>query len=257
MNVPMPVLFVGHGSPMNAVADNAFTQTLARFGRETPSPRAICVVSAHWVTRGTEVLTARQPRTIHDFYGFPRQLYEIQYAAPGASDDASALAREQSWRASEEWGFDHGTWSVLRHLYPAADVPVFQVSLDASRGLRDHLALGEELRALRNRGVLLVGSGNIVHNLRRIDFDAGAAPYDWAVEFDARVAAALQARDAGGLISEQAWGAGIWAEAHPTVEHYLPLLYCFGASSIADEVTFPHVGIEHASISMRMVRFGA
>jgi 4,5-DOPA dioxygenase extradiol len=252
----MPVLFVGHGSPLNAIADNAFTQALGKLGEKIPRPKAICVLSAHWVTAGTEVLVSAQPETIHDFYGFPAALYQIQYPAPGAPVEAEEAAAAHAWRPATDWGFDHGTWSVLRHLYPAADVPVFQVSLDQRIGMREHLAIGKQLGELRERGVLIVGSGNIVHNLRRIDFQADARPYEWAVEFDARVERAVEARDVEALTAFGAWGEAVWRAAHPTLEHYLPLLYCLGAASPSDEVRFPHEGIEHGSISMRMVLLG-
>lgn len=249
----MPVLFVGHGSPMNAVADNAFARTLRGLGERLPRPRAICMVSAHWVTHGSAVLVAARPETIHDFQGFPQPLYQIQYPAPGAPETAQETATAHSWRAASDWGFDHGTWSVLRHMYPLADVPVFQVSLDQSLGLRDHFVRGSQLADLRDRGVLLVGSGNIVHNLQRINFDPAAAAYDWAVEFDARVERALRARDIKALTSFSDWGETLWREAHPTLEHFLPLLYCLGGSSPRDCVEYPHEGVEHGSISMRMV----
>jgi 4,5-DOPA dioxygenase extradiol len=183
----MPVLFVGHGSPMNAIERNRFTEALAGLAERLPRPKAVCVVSAHWVTRGSEVLTVARPRTIHDFYGFPAPLYQIKYPAPGAPDEAERVAHELQIDANETWGFDHGAWSVLRHLYPEADVPVFQVSLDEGRSLPRHVELGAELAALRERGVLILGSGNIVHNLRRLEGNKDAAPFPWTVEFDTKV----------------------------------------------------------------------
>lgn len=143
--MPMPVLFVGHGSPMHAIEENAFTRTLEALAPRLPRPKAICVVSAHWVTAGSEVLAVEKPKTIHDFYGFPRPLYEVQYPAPGAPQEAQRLAKELQLMPGHKWGFDHGAWSVLRHMYPAADIPVFQVSLDQYRTLEDHLALGKDL----------------------------------------------------------------------------------------------------------------
>src|SRR5271169_3284222 len=202
----MPVLFVGHGSPMNAIEANAFTRSLQEVRKKLPLPKAICVVSAHWVTRGCQVLTAQWPRTIHDFYGFPRPLYEVQYPAPGAPEEAKRLAMEQHLLTDHEWGLDHGAWSVLRHMYPKADVPAFQLSLDERRSFKSHLELGHEIESLRDRGVLILGSGNIVHNLRRIDWENPHAAYDWAVEFDAKVKGAVEARDTGALAEPQMWG---------------------------------------------------
>ncbi len=155
---------------MNAIEENTFTQTLRHLGNSLPRPQSICVVSAHWVTQGAQVLAADWPRTIHDFYGFPKPLYEVNYPAPGAAAQAKRLAFEQHLVADQEWGFDHGSWSVLRHLYPEADIPVFQVSLDHSRTFAEHVALGNELKKLRERGVLIVGSGNLVHNLHEINW---------------------------------------------------------------------------------------
>ncbi len=251
----MPVLFVGHGSPMNAIEENAFTRALAGLSERLPRPKAICVVSAHWVTDGSEVLTVAQPRTIHDFYGFPRPLYEVQYPAPGAPEEASRVAKELQVQTDETWGFDHGAWSVLVHLYPQADVPVFQVSVDQRRSLKEHLALGEELRSLRQRGVLILGSGNIVHNLGKVQPAVDAKPFDWTLEFDSKVKGAIEARDVQSLSAPAAWGGALLATAHPTLEHYVPLLYCMGSTSGKDVVSYPHEGFDFGSISMRMVLF--
>jgi 4,5-DOPA dioxygenase extradiol len=253
----MPVLFVGHGSPMNAIEHNAFTETLSGMAARLPRPKAVCVISAHWVTAGSEVLASEHPRTIHDFYGFPRPLYEVQYPAPGAPVEAEKLAAaDPAITPDETWGLDHGSWSVLRHLYPNADVPAFQLSLDEGRGFKAHLELGREIRSLRERGVLILGSGNIVHNLRRINWDEPHGAYDWAMEFDARVKNAVDAHDAGTLAAPQKWGDSLLATAHPTVEHYLPLLYCMGATDEQDAVSYPYEGFDFGSISMRMILFG-
>jgi len=165
----MPVLFIGHGSPMNAIEDNAFTRRLREVRKKLPEAKAICVVSAPWVTRGCQVQASEWPRTIHDFYGFPKALYEVKYPAPGAPEEAKRLAMERHLQIDHEWGLDHGAWSVLRHLYPKAEIPVFQVSLDHGRTFEEHVALGKEMKELRERGVLIVGSGNLVHNLRKIN----------------------------------------------------------------------------------------
>ncbi len=253
----MPVLFVGHGSPMNAIEHNAFTKSLSVLGGRLPRPKAVCVVSAHWVTPGTQVLKSEHPRTIHDFYGFPKPLYEVQYPAPGAPEEAEKVASDPEIAKDETWGLDHGAWGVLRHMYPKADVPAFQLSLDERRGFKEHLELGRELRSLRRRGVLILGSGNIVHNLRRIDWDNPHSAYDWAREFDAKVKTAVDTHDAGSLAEPQKWGEVLLATAHPTVEHYLPLLYCMGSTDELDAVSYPYEGFDFGSISMRAVLFGS
>jgi len=252
----MPVLFVGHGSPMNAIEHNAFTETLDGLSARLPRPKAVCVVSAHWVTEGAHVMSSVHPKTIHDFYGFPRPLYDVQYPAPGASSEANKMASNPEIVPDEQWGLDHGAWSVLRHMYPNADVPAFQLSLDERRSFKEHLELGREIQSLRERGVLILGSGNIVHNLRRIDWDEPHGAYDWAVEFDARVKDAVEAHDARSLAQPEKWGETLLATAHPTVEHYLPLLYCMGTTDERDAVSYPYEGFDFGSISMRMILFG-
>lgn len=251
----MPVLFVGHGSPMNAIEHNAFTDSLTDLGARLPKPKAVCVISAHWVTSGTQVQTSEHPRTIHDFYGFPQPLYQVQYPAPGAPQEAEEVAKDPEIRKDEAWGLDHGAWSVLRHMYPKADVPAFQLSLDDDRGFKEHMELGRELRSLRERGVLILGSGNIVHNLRRSDWNNPHGAYDWAVEFDAKVKAAVEAHDTAALAQPQKWGETLLNTAHPTVEHYLPLLYCIGSTDKSDAVSYPYAGFDFGSISMRAVLF--
>lgn len=252
----MPVLFIGHGSPMNAIEHNAFTHALHDLSSRLPRPQAVCVISAHWVTTGSQVLVSEHPRTIHDFYGFPRELYEVKYPAPGAPAEAAHLAEDLEISGGDQWGLDHGSWSVLRHLYPKADVPAFQLSLDERRTFNDHLELGREMRSLRERGVLILGSGNIVHNLRRIDWEEPHGAYDWAIEFDSKVKQAVSAHDASALAEPQKWGDTLLATAHPTVEHYLPLLYCMGSTDEQDEVSYPYEGFDFGSISMRAVLFG-
>lgn len=253
----MPVLFVGHGSPMNAIESNAFTLALEQLGRDLPRPKAICVVSAHWVTRGSQVLASEWPRTIHDFYGFPKPLYEVQYPAPGAPEEAKRLAFQNHFVPDQKWGFDHGAWSVLRHMYPNADVPVFQVSLDQTRTFAEHLALGHELQKLRERDILILGSGNLVHNLHKMNWELPHAAYPWATEFDQNIKQAIEQRDTKKLAAPDSWGAKLLAEAHPTLEHYAPILYCMAATGAADLATYPYEGIEFGSVSMRTVLFRA
>jgi 4,5-DOPA dioxygenase extradiol len=252
----MPVLFVGHGSPMNAIEHNAFTEVLTGLSAQLPKPKAVCVVSAHWVTSGSQVLASPHPRTIHDFSGFPRSLYEVEYPAPGFPEEAKKLAANPEIAPDETWGLDHGSWSVLRHMYPKADVPAFQLSLDARRSFKEHLDLGREIQSMRERGVLILGSGNIVHNLGRLDWEKPSGAYDWAVEFDTRVKTAVEAHDADSLAHPQKWGETLLATAHPSAEHYLPLLYCMGSTSGRDAVSYPYEGFDFGSISMRMILFG-
>ena len=252
----LPALFIGHGNPMNALNDNEFTRALGRLAADLPLPEAVLVVSAHWLTRGTHVLASAVPRTIHDFGGFPPELYAVQYPAPGAPDKAR-LVKELVPEAvvDESWGLDHASWAVLRHMWPAADVPVFELSLDIAAPPERHWELGQRLAPLRGRGVLVVGSGNIVHSFAGIDWEPDAVPQPWAVEFDAWVAGALARGDGDALVHYDAAGRAARLSV-PTNDHYLPLLYPAAMAGERDEVTFPYEGIEMASMSMRCVRFG-
>lgn len=252
---PMPVLFVGHGSPMNAIETNDFTRALENLAQKLPTPQAVCVISAHWVTSGTHVLKAAHPETLHDFYGFPRALYEVQYPAPGAVREADLVAQDLRALPDETWGLDHGAWSVLRHMYPQANIPVFQVSLDQTRSFSEQLELGRELRSLRQKGVLILGSGNLVHNLRAMQGEENSPPFDWTREFDTLVKDALDRRDAEALAHPDRWGDALFATAHPSTEHYLPILYCQGSSTEKDTVSYPYTAFNYASLSMRMVLF--
>ena len=255
-----PVLFLGHGSPMNAIEDNSFTRSLARLGERLGKPKAVLCVSAHWLTEGTRVTGMPKPRTIHDFGGFPEALYDVRYPAPG-SPELAALVRETLGRKTvgiddTEWGLDHGAWSVLRHLYPKADVPVVQLGIDYALPAARHFELGETLRPLRDKGILILGSGNIVHNLRRVSFDENAAPEAWAAEFDEWVKRRLEKRDYESLLADLA-GAPSGALSVPTPDHYDPLLYILGASDARDKLRFEYEGIQNGSISMRSLSFGA
>ena len=240
---------------MNAIGHNAFTHALSDVSAWLPKPNAVCVVSAHWVTGGTQVMASPHPKTIHDFYGFPAPLYEVQYPAPGAPAEAEKVASDAKIKRDNEWGLDHGSWSVLRHMYPKADVPAFQLSLDERRSFKEHLELGREIQSLRERGVLIIGSGNIVHNLRRLDWNDPHGAYEWAVEFDAKVKEAVDQHDASALAAPQKWGETLLATAHPSVEHYVPLLYCMGSTDDRDRVSYPYEGFDFGSISMRMILF--
>lgn len=257
-DVWMPVLFIGHGSPMNIVADNAYTRSLSQAGTELPTPKAILVVSAHWLTRGTYLTATDQPRTIHDFYGFPDELYDIHYQAPGTPGGAK-LAGKMLERAEakpdRKRGLDHGAWSVLRHMYPAADIPVFQLSIDRSRPLDYMYRLAALLKDLRKKGILVIGSGNITHNLRQIAPAEDAPVMDWAEEFDAKVKNFVLRGDHQALINYANWGE-LAKMAHPSNDHYLPLIYSLGLQREDEQVQFIHEGFQHGSISMRCFRIG-
>jgi 4,5-DOPA dioxygenase extradiol len=253
----MPVLFVGHGSPMNAIEDNAWSRGWRALAGELPTPRAILCVSAHWHVRGTFVTGEAAPKTIHDFGGFPRALFEMQYPAPG---DAALAAQIASLLAGfgattrTDWGLDHGTWSVLVKMFPAAKIPVVQVSMDRARSPGEHLAMGRALAPLREQGVLVMGSGNVTHNLAHaLRWDGREQPA-WAHQFDAEVARALEQHDDDFLVRALETDHG--KRAHPSIEHYLPLLYAAGAASADDPVSFPVLGFDLGSLSMRSVRFG-
>lgn len=252
----MPVIFIGHGSPMNAVADNGFTRALSTLAGKVETPKAILVVSAHWLTGGTYFQASSQPKTIHDFGGFPRELYDIQYPAPGAPALVADLHSQHIGLQTEEWGLDHGTWTVLRHIYPEAKIPVFQMSIDRSIGFQGHYELGQKIQFLREQGVLIVGSGNIVHNLRQIEWEENAAPYDWAIEFDEKVKKSLVAGDHSALVNILQNDPTLTKLAHPSYEHYIPLLYTLGASQKQDELSSIYEGIQNASISMRSFILG-
>jgi 4,5-DOPA dioxygenase extradiol len=251
----MPALFIGHGNPMNALRSNAYTAAWRALGTHLPRPTAIVAVSAHWYTPGTFVTAEARPATIHDFGGFPRELYEVRYPSPGSpvlAERLVSLLAPVSVRPDTDWGLDHGTWSVLVHLYPHADVPVVQLSIDATQPPQFHYALGRRLAALRDEGVLVLGSGNIVHNLARADWSESQSPPAWAVEFDAKVSAHLLAGDDAPLVDYAQLAAGA-VLAVPTPEHYLPLLYALGARLPGDSAALPVTGFDLATVSMAAV----
>ncbi len=251
----MPVAFIGHGSPENALGNNPFSNTWKRLGEMIPKPALILSISAHWVTQeGIAVTAIEHPRTIHDFYGFPDELYRIEYPAPGSLEGAKLvqnLVRSSSIGLDYEWGLDHGTWSVLRHMYPDADIPVIQLSLNYNQPLSLLYRIGKELNLLRTRGVLILGSGNLVHNLMMLNMRA--KPYPWAVEFDDIVKTNLETRDYDSLINYTKYH--ISSLAHPTSEHYLPLICVIGAAG-GDRPQFFNEMIFGGSVSMRSVVFG-
>jgi 4,5-DOPA dioxygenase extradiol len=254
----MPAVFLGHGSPMNAVQENRHTAAWRALGAALPRPRAILSVSAHWYIRGAAVTAMPAPQTIHDFFGFPPALFEVEYPAPGAPELAAQvrdLLAPLEIAMDQNWGLDHGTWSVLVHVYPAADIPVVQLAIDATQPPQFHYELGRRLKPLRDQGVLVLGSGDVVHNLRVIRWGADAHPYDWAMRFNERVRAQLQAGEHAPLIDYLAQGEDARLSV-PTPEHYLPLLYVLGTQHEDESVSFPTDGIELGSISMLACRIG-
>jgi 4,5-DOPA dioxygenase extradiol len=261
----MPVLFIGHGSPMNIVLKNGYTQCLTDLGKTMPTPRAILVISAHWLTDGTFVTCAPKPKTIYDFYGFPDELYRLTYPAPGSPADAqliTTLVKTPVVKCDTAWGLDHATWAVLRHMYPAANIPVLEMSLDYSPyngwnrpSLQYFYDLAKQLAPLREKGVLIIGSGNIVHNLRVIDMDIDAKPYDWAVEFDEKVKRSLLEKNHSVLLDCQNTDRAT-ALAVPTLDHYLPMLFAAALQEKDEKLEFVHEGFQNRSISMRCFKIG-
>jgi 4,5-DOPA dioxygenase extradiol len=247
----MPAIFFGHGSPMNTLERNRYTEAWRQLGAMVAKPKAILAISAHWYIEGTAVTAMERPKTIHDFYGFPQALFDVQYPAPG---DPKLAARVRALLApvdvalDQAWGLDHGTWSVLKHAFPAADVPVVQLSIDATQPASFHHALGAHLAPLRDEGVLIVGSGNVVHNLRTVGW-GGGAPYDWAVRFNDYVRGAIAAKQYDRLIEYP--NAGPDARlAVPTPDHYLPLLYVLGTQAPEESARIAIDGLEIRSIGM-------
>ncbi len=254
----MPALFLGHGNPMNALAENDFTRRLNQLGIDLPKPEVIICISAHWLTRGTWVTSSENPETIHDFSGFPDELFKVQYPAPGAPKWAKAIEESVSLtevKPDANWGLDHGTWSVLKHVYPKANIPVIQFSMDYTKPAEWHFNLAKELRDLRNHGALIVGSGNIVHNLGNFSWDEKAKPFDWALEFDALSKKLMEDRNFDALIHYEKLGEAA-KMAIPTNDHYLPLLYSLALADEKEAIQFPYEEIMNGSIAMRCVQIG-
>lgn len=258
--MPMPAIFFGHGNPMNALLQNAFTEQWEQIGIQLPRPRAILCISAHWYIPDAAVTVSTAPRTIHDFGGFPRDLYRVQYPAPGDSDLAArvqSLLAPLPVRLDDQWGLDHGAWSVLRHVYPLADIPVVQLSIDESQPAAFHFDIGRRLAILREEGILIVGSGNVVHNLHAYAWGRHVQePYDWTISFESRVRDLLLAGQYKPLINYETQLGSEADLAVPTPDHYLPLLYVAGTRMDSESLTFPVEGVDGGSVSMLAVRVG-
>ncbi len=254
-----PAVFIGHGNPMNAIAPNPYSPQWEQFARTLSKPKAVLAISAHWYIEETAVTAAPAPRTIHDFGGFPRALYDVQYPAPGSPHLAQRVAEVLSPVAhvamDDRWGYDHGTWSVLMHVFPDADVPVVQLSIDETQPPQFHYELGKRIAPLRDEGVLILGSGNVVHNLHAFAWGRHPAePFDWATRFEARVREIISSKTDAALVDYESLGRDAVLSV-PTPDHYLPLLYVLGARRPGDDVSFPAEGIDGGSVSMLAVAF--
>jgi 4,5-DOPA dioxygenase extradiol len=251
----MPAIFIGHGSPMNAIIKNEFSNKWREIGKVLPKPSAILSISAHWLTKGTFVTAMAKPKTIHDFGGFPRELYMQEYPADGSPEFADLTKKIVSLTSVQSdfgWGLDHGTWSVLLSLFPKANIPVYQMSIDYSKPIQYHYELSKQLLSLREKGVLIIGSGNLVHNLSAMQHDR--QPYEWAVEFDNKIAELIESGNHKGIIDFEKMGM-IANMAQPTFDHFLPLLYTLGIKKSTDQTEFFNTGFDLGSISMRSVLF--
>lgn len=256
-----PVLFIGHGSPMNGIEDTEFSRTWTQYGKEIPKPKAVIVISAHWLTRGTHITAMPNPKTIHDFGGFPQALFDVQYPAPGDPELAnftSKLITSTDVGLDHDWGLDHGTWTVVRHMYPNADIPVLQLSIDYSKPSQYHYDLAKQLKALRKKGVLIIGSGNMVHNLRMVAWDKLQEPeygFDWAIEMNAIFKEKIGNNDFKSLIDYEKLGKAATL-AIPTPDHYYPLLYAMALQDSKDDVSFFNDKPVGGSLTMTSVKWG-
>lgn len=257
----MPALFIGHGSPMNGIEDTEFSRRWSQMAKEIPTPAAVLVVSAHWFTRGTKITAMDFPSTIHDFGGFPKELFEVQYPAPGhpaLAKETAELLHSANVELDHDWGLDHGTWTIVRHMYPDAKIPVLQLSIDYTKGAQYHYDLAKELYALRKKGILIIGSGNMVHNLRMVAWEKLNEPeygYDWAIQMNDTFKSLIQKGDHQPLINYSSIGKEAMLSI-PTPEHYLPLMYSLGVKSAADEIAFFNDKVVGGSLTMTSVRIG-
>lgn len=260
-DIQHPVLFIGHGSPMNGIEDNEFSQTWAKFGNEIPKPKAVLVISAHWLTKGSYITAMPNPKTIHDFGGFPQELFDVQYPAPGDPELValtSKLVTSTHVGLDHDWGLDHGTWSVVKHMYPNADIPVLQFSIDYSKPPQYHYDLAKQLKALRKKGVLIIGSGNMVHNLRMVAWDKLQEPeygFDWAIEMNSVFKEKIGNNDFKSLIDYEKLNLAAKL-AIPTPDHYYPLLYTMALQDNKDDISFFNDKPVGGSLTMTSVKWG-
>jgi len=257
----LPVLFIGHGSPMNGIEDNEFSQTWAKMGQEVTRPTAVLVISAHWLTRGTHITAMEAPKTIHDFGGFPQALFDVQYPATGSPELAEATAKlitSTNVELDHDWGLDHGTWTVVRHMYPDADIPVLQLSIDYAKPPQYHYDLAKQLAALRKKGVLIIGSGNMVHNLRMADWKRFNEPnygFDWAIEMNSIFKQKISDGNHADLINYEKLGKAAML-AIPSPDHYYPLLYSLGLQDNNDSLSLFNDKMVGGSLNMTSVKIG-
>ena len=255
----LPVLFIGHGSPMNGIEDNEFSRTWTKFGKEIPKPKAVLVISAHWLTNGTKITAMENPKTIHDFGGFPQALFDVEYPAKGSPElakVASELITATLIGLDHDWGLDHGTWTVVRHMYPNADIPVLQLSIDFSKPAQYHYDLAKQLSSLRKKGVLIIGSGNMVHNLRMVAWDKLNEPeygFDWAIEMNTIFKDKISSGDFKALIDYEKLGSAAKL-AIPTTDHYFPLLYNIALQDSKDDISFFNDKPVGGSLTMTSVK---
>jgi len=257
----MPVLFIGHGSPMNGIEHNEFSDSWAKLAKEIPLPKAILVISAHWLSRGTKITAMDFPETIHDFGGFPKELFEVQYPAPGNPElakETAAIIQSVEVELTHDWGLDHGAWAVIRNMYPDATIPVLQLSIDYTKGPQFHYELAKELSSLRSKGVLIMGSGNMVHNLRMISFDRMDKEFgfDWAIEMNDIFKKHINSRNHQALVNYESLGSGAKL-AIPTPDHYYPLLYSLGLQNKKDEAAIFNDKLMAGSLTMTSLKIGS
>lgn len=254
----MPVLFLGHGSPMNAIEENIFVEGWRNIGKTIPKPNAIICISAHWETRGTKVTALQKPKTIHDFYGFPQALFDVEYPAPGSpelAEELQSIIKSTDVDLDKMWGFDHGSWSVIKFLYPNADVPMIELSLDVYKTPQQHYQLAKELNALRRKGILIIGSGNIVHNLRALNWHEPNAGYEWAYEVSNTFKNIITSGDHSQLFNLQQKGEA-FNLAIPSMEHYLPSIYALALQEKDEEITLFNDQMVYGSLSMLSFKIG-
>ncbi len=251
-----PVLFIGHGSPMNVLSGNEWTQKVLAFGKTLNRPDGVVMISAHWLTEGVKIHSSPQPKTIHDFRGFPKELYEIEYQAPSNLALAQKILELiPDAKITTDWGYDHGTWGVLKFLRPEADVPVIPISINANSTSEDLYQLGQRLKVLKEQNILIIGSGNVVHNLREIDFNEKAENFPWAVNFDEKVKELTIKGDLRNLINLPKNENAVFTKAHPTSEHWAPYIVCLGAADHVSNVNWIYEGLQNGSISMRSAQW--